>query len=192
MAPALKNICAVTDDQRGQPLSPSRSMTNTKLTVNGQQYDSPEAMPPEVRRMYEEAMRTMARLSASGQPGESTQVFTGQAGPLGASMVVNRVITVNDRTLGSIEELPPEARKLYEGAVMNASGQAIHRPKASIHVSINVVGPKAQTFDDSGGSPTPFPLPIDASSTEARIRAIPATLAVLILIGLVLWFFLGR
>src|SRR5438093_5837781 len=96
-------------------------MTTRKITVNGQQYDSPEAMPPDVRRMYEEAMRTVGPSLASGLSGGSTQVFTGRAGQsLGAS-VVNRVITVNDRTYGSVDELPPDVRKLYEDALKGAA-----------------------------------------------------------------------
>lgn len=165
-------------------------MIHNRITINGQHYDSPEAMPPDVRRMYEQAMRAMALSSASGQPGGSTQVFTGQAGDFGASMVVNRVIAVNDRTYGSVDELPPEMRKLYEDPARSASGQATHQPKTGLHVSINLAGPKVRT--DSGRSPTPVPLPIDASSTEARIRDIPASLAVLVVIVLVLWFLLGR
>ena len=32
-------------------------MANTKITINGQTYDGPEAMPPDVRHTYEKAMR---------------------------------------------------------------------------------------------------------------------------------------
>ena len=58
-------------------------MTSNRITINGQQYDSPEAMPPDVRRLYEEAMRTVRPSLASGQSGGRTQVFTGRAGQLG-------------------------------------------------------------------------------------------------------------
>jgi hypothetical protein len=84
-------------------------MAATRITINGQHYDSPDAMPPDVRRTYEEAMRTVGASPASGQDGGSTQVFMGQAGShLGASLVVNKIITVNDRTYGSVDELPPD------------------------------------------------------------------------------------
>ena len=87
-------------------------MANTRITINGQQYDNLEAMPPDVRRIYEEAMRTAGQSLASGQSGGSTQVFTGRAGQrLGASVVVNRVITVNNRTYRSIDELPPDVHR---------------------------------------------------------------------------------
>src|SRR2546426_12685731 len=97
-------------------------MTNTRITINGQQYDSPEAMPPDVRRTYEEAMRMVAPSLASGQSGGSTQVFTGRAGQhIGASVVVNKVITVNNRTYGSVDDLPPNVRQLYEDALKGAA-----------------------------------------------------------------------
>ena len=169
-------------------------MTQRTITINGQQYDSPEAMPPDVRRMYDEAMRTVGSSLASGQGGGSTQVFTGQAGHVGASVVVNRIITVNDRTYGSLDELPPEARQLYEDALKQATPHATH-PKTSVHLSVNLTGsagPPVRTLDDSNRPSTPLPLPIEPSSTESRLRSLPMSLAILIAIGLVLWFLLGR
>jgi hypothetical protein len=113
-------------------------MANTRITVNGQQYDSPEAMPPDVRRMYEEAMRAWGASRAGGSGG-GTQVFTGQVDPLGSGLVVNRIVTVNDRTYGSVDELPPEVRKVYEDALAGTSPQTTH--PTSLHVSVNVSGP---------------------------------------------------
>jgi len=36
---------------------------STRITINGQEYDSPEQMPPDVRQLYEQAM---ARAKAGG------------------------------------------------------------------------------------------------------------------------------
>jgi len=161
-------------------------MTNNRITINGQHYDSPEAMPPDVRRMYEEAMRTLGSSLASGQSGGSTQVFTGHAGQsIGASVVVNRVITVNDRTYGNVDELPPDVRQLYEDALKGRTAE-VSRPKTSVHVSLNMSG--RPSHDESN---TP-PLPIESSTTESTIRSLPTSLAITVVIGLVLWFFLGR
>jgi hypothetical protein len=74
-------------------------------------------------------------------------VYTGRSGGLGGSLIVNRTVTVNHRTYGSVHELPPELRQQ---------------------------------------------LPIEPSNLESRIRDIPVNLAILVVIGLVLWFFLGR
>ena len=164
-------------------------MANSRITINGQQYDGPEAMPPDVRRMYEEAMRALGQTLASGQGGGSSQVFTGQAGQhLGGNLIVNRTIAVNDRTYGSVHELPPEVRQQYEAALKGAAPQ-MTQPKTSLHVSVNVSGPGTL---DSHRPRTPVPLPTDPSSLESRIRNIPLDLAILIGIGLVLWALLGR
>jgi hypothetical protein len=164
-------------------------MTVNKITVNGQQFDSPEAMPPDVRLMYEKAMRTMASLPAGRASGGTTQVFTGHAGKLGASMVVNRIVTVNDRTFGSVDELPPDVRQLYEDALKTPG--TIH-PKTSLHVSVNVAGPEVRTVDGSGSRPTPPSFPIAGPSTETTLRRLPLSLAIIVVIGLVLWLLLGR
>ena len=165
-------------------------MDINKITVNGQQYDSPEAMPPDVRRVYDEAMRTAGASLAGGQSGGSTQVFTGQAGPLGASVVVNRIITVNNRTYGSIDQLPPDVRALYEDALKGATPQAGNaHPKSGVHVSVNLTRPPVRTLEDP--APT-VPLPIEASPTVSLIRSLPMTLAIIVVIGLVLWALLGR
>jgi len=163
-------------------------MTNNRITINGEQYDSPEAMPPDVRRMYEEAMRVAGPSVASGRSGGSTQVFTGRAGQrLGASVVVNKIITVNDRTYGSADELPPDLRKLYADALHGAAPQATH-PKTSLHVSVNITGPKGRTHEDSSSPATPAPI----DPTESNLRNLPISLAITIVIALILWTLLGR
>jgi hypothetical protein len=161
-------------------------MADTKITINGQQYDSPDAMPPEVRRMYEEAMKALA----GGPSGGSTQVFTGQAGQLGGKLVVNRVVTVNNRTYRSVDELPPGLRQQVEAALSGTAMQV--RPKTGLHVSVNMTGPQARSLDDPSMSRPPAPLPIEPSTLEARIRDIPVSLAILVVIGLVLWALLDR
>ena len=136
-------------------------------------------------------MRTVGQSLASGQGGGSTQVFTGRAGQrIDASVVVNRVITVNNRTYGSVDELPPDVRQRYEDALKGAA-QVTH-PRTSLHLSVNMGGPQVRTLDDSSRPPTPLPLPIEPSSTESTLRNLPMSLAITIVIGLVLWALLGR
>ena len=162
-------------------------MANTRITINGQQYDSPDAMPPDVRRTYEEAMRTLGSLP-SGQSGGSTDVVTGRVGHLGAEVVVNRTVTVNNRTPGSLDELPPDVRRQFEGALKGAQV----RPRTSVHLSLNMEGPQVRTLGDAGKARTPVPLPIESTSTEATIRGLPMSLAFIVAIALVLWYLLGR
>ena len=165
---------------------------STKITINGQQYDSPDAMPPDVRRTYEEAMRTAGSALESAKNDGKTQVFTGHAGPFGASVVVNRTIVVNDRKYGSVDELPPEMRQLYENAMKGGATSQTTHPKTHLHLSLNLDGPEVRTLHEPGKSPAPAPLPIDSSSTESKLRSLPVSLAIAIGIGLVLWALLGR
>jgi hypothetical protein len=50
-------------------------MGDIHITVNGQHFGSPDEMPPDVRRQYEEAMRRMESALA-GQGSGTTQVVT--------------------------------------------------------------------------------------------------------------------
>ncbi|HKQ58856.1 MAG TPA: hypothetical protein VJY35_13410 [Candidatus Eisenbacteria bacterium] len=158
-------------------------MTDHRITVNGQSYDSAESMPPDVRRAYEEALRTIGP-SRAGGPDGSTQVFTSRAGSFGANLVVNRTITVNDRTYGSVDDLPPDMRRLYEEALQ---GGSTRQARTGLHVSVNLAGPEIRTPGDSNTPPLPF-----ESSTESRLRRIPLSLAIFVVIALALWALLGR
>jgi len=164
-----------------------------RITINGQHYDNPDEMPPDVRRLYEQAMRTAESSLSGGQSGGSTQVFTSKAGDLGASLVVNRTVIVNDRTYGSVDELPPDVRRLYDDAVKSGNQQTgTAHPKTSFHVSVNFGGSQGRTGADSTRPGSPVPLPVESSHLESDIRRLPLSLAILIGIALVLWAFLGR
>ena len=166
-------------------------MASTKITINGQPYDSPEAMPPDVRRIYDEAMRSVGRSLPIGESGGTTQVVSGGTGDrLGGSVIVNRTITVNDRTYGSLDELPPDVRQQFEDAFKGAGMKM--RPRTSLHVSLNREGPQARGLVDAGKPPTHVPLPVEPSTLESRIRDIPVSLAILFLIALALWMLFGR
>src|SRR5438094_6639249 len=58
--------------------------SRTKITINGQSYDSVDQMPPEVRKQYETAMSMLADRDGNGIP----DVLEGKG------VVANRVSTV--------------------------------------------------------------------------------------------------
>jgi len=154
-------------------------MADSRITINGLHYDSPEAMPPDVRRAYEEALRTLGPGLATGG---STRVVTEHSGRLGGDVVVNRVVTVNQRAYGNIEELPPEVRRMYEDAMRGATSP-VTRPETSVHVSVNMT-------DDSSESNTRGLR--QTSDLESTIRGIPEALATLVILALIAWYFLSR
>jgi len=164
-------------------------MTSNRITINGQQYDNPESMPPDVRRIYEQAMRMAGTSLAGAQSDGKTSVFTSHVGHIGASAVVNQIITVNNRTYGSIDELPPDVRQFYDDALKVAGPQATH-PKISMNVSVNLTGPKGRTLGDPS-SPSMPPLPIEPSSNES-LRRLPISLAIAIFVALIFWALWGR
>ena len=164
-------------------------MSPSRITINGQHYDSPDEMPPDVRRMYEAALKAIETPQA-GRPSESTQVFTSLPDHgIHASFVVNRKFVVNNRTFKSADEMPPDVRQLYDAA-MKGTGAA--GAQAGFHVSVNTAGPEVRGFGGSNNTSSHCPLPVEPSDLESRIRKLPLSLAILVVIGLFLWATLGR
>src|SRR4051812_14736764 len=81
------------------------STSRTKITINGQSYESVDQMPPEVRKQYETAMSMLADRDGNGIPdvlegkGEGPKAFTS----------VSRVV-VNGKTFSTGEggEIRPD------------------------------------------------------------------------------------
>ena len=134
-------------------------------------------------------MRLIGPSLAGGMSGGNTRVFTTGLGQgVDANLIVNKVVTVNDRTHGSVNERPPDVRKQYEDALKGLTPQA--QSKASVHLLLNVDAPQVRHFGDHRKSPDPPPLPIEPSTLEERIRNIPVSLAIIVVIALILWAFL--
>lgn len=66
-----------------------------KIVINGQEYASPEELPPELRQVYEQAL---------ARQGNSPQVH----------ISTSSKFSINGQTYNSVDEMPEEARKLYE------------------------------------------------------------------------------
>jgi len=166
-------------------------MSTGRITVNGQHFDSPDEMPPEVRRMYEMALKAAPGL-AGGQTTESTtQVFGSPAG-LGMNVVRTTKIVVNKRSDGSLEKLPPDVRQLAEEALRDGAGS--QRPGVRVSVQIN----RPQGAEALASKPAPqsafvsgLVRPIEPSSVKSGLRSLLTTAAWLILGGLALRFLLG-
>jgi hypothetical protein len=77
----------------------------TKITVNGREYDSIDHMPPDVREIYSKAM---AALHEPGTANLSSLIKKDIV-----SHTVKESITYNGREYKSFDELPPEARALF-------------------------------------------------------------------------------
>jgi len=78
-----------------------------RIVINGREYSSLDAMPEELRRVYERAV------SAHGDP----------EGGGGAPAAKTRIV-IDGREYGSTEEMPPGIRAIYEGALAAAAAAA--------------------------------------------------------------------
>ena len=96
-----------------------------KILINGQAYDSPDAMPPEVREQYEAALRLAG---ASGQA-QTTIVRK------------NFIAMVNGKIVSSPSDLPPESRAELERLQATAGS-------TGVHTSITVNGAHYASIDD--------------------------------------------
>jgi hypothetical protein len=73
----------------------------TRIMFNGQEYASAEAMPEDVRKVYQQAL---AQLADAGHSGIPDVLERGGAGNVIG--IQNSSITVNGKTYGSVAEMP--------------------------------------------------------------------------------------
>jgi len=165
-------------------------MADHGITINGQHFASPDDMPPDVRRQYDEAMRLM-RPDAAG-PGGTTDVQTHSSGfGLSSNIVIRKTITMNGQTYKSIDEMPPEARQQIE-RVLKAQGLTGSTPPApGVYEAIEIRKPKA--LDRAAGAPPAAPyVPIEPSNFPFKVRDFVGGLIFWVVVGLVVLAFLSR
>jgi hypothetical protein len=91
----------------------------THIIFNGQEYDSPEAMPADVRKAYQELLDQLQDKDKNGIP----DVLQGR----GAGNVLGirqTSVTFNGRTLDDVRGLPAPVRRLIENAIGHGKGTA--------------------------------------------------------------------
>ena len=83
-----------------------------KIVFNGQEYASVDAMPPDVRKQYDDVMQMLSDSDRSGLARRVINVKTS----------AKTRITVNGKEYHSAAELPPDLRAAYEKALAGATG----------------------------------------------------------------------
>jgi len=142
----------------------------TRITINGREVDHPEALPPEVRRAYEDAMR-------------------GVSGPRDGVVVENQIV-VNGQTFRGPDDMPPEVRRLYEDAMAQV--------RRGPGITVTHTGPTFSIGFGRGGRPASprvsggTPRPIEPTVFESNLRNAVIGLALTVIGGLVAWALLGR
>ena len=72
-----------------------------RVVFNGREYSSVEEMPPDVRRVYEDAMASVAALDKAG----------GSGGP---HIRITTRLVVNGKEYSNVHEMPPLIRTAFE------------------------------------------------------------------------------
>ena len=112
-----------------------------KIVFNGAEYDSVDAMPPDVRKQYEVALETLRK--SGGE--EILSVLQRDMGVTGAHIKATfREIVVNGKKYDSVDAMPPDVRRTYE--------QAMARTKAPVVSATRAIRPPPPPEDEPRGS----------------------------------------
>ena len=132
----------------------------TRITVNGVEYDSVDAMPADVRRMYDQLVSQFPDLADRGGSGVP-EIIQQELGPLKISTTVRKKIVVNGRSYDDEASMPPEVLQVFEEAMLEARahGRAVKRDDVRMSFRITPAS------GDTG-----MPAPIEPVSPEGRLR----------------------
>ena len=147
-----------------------------KIVFNGKEYDSVDAMPPDVRKEYEVALETLRK--SGGE--EILSVLQRDMGVSGTHIKATyREIVVNGKKYDSVEAMSPDVRRAYEQAMARLApgGGAARRPPVA-----PVPGPAARAI-------RPPPMVEDAEPRGGGLWRIPFWIAVG---AVVAWWLLRR
>ena len=140
----------------------------TRIFFNGQQYDSPEAMPPDVRAAYQKVLAQLADTDKNGIP----DVLEGNRTARNVIGVRHSSISINGREYKNLDDMPPPVRILYEKVMKQVDRNRNGLPDA---LETRVSGPEAQL------------LTVEETGRVSRSR--PALLVALLVGGLVVLYF---
>ncbi len=144
----------------------------SKITFNGVEYESPDQMPPEVRKSYE---RVMAMASDSSLGGPNVATITKTSGK----------IVFNGVEYKSPDEMPPDVRESYDKVTgfLSANGPRENQGGP-------LIGKSAATFQISGQPAPAVRSPLNLSRPAVSAGGAPSnprmTVAVAIIIALAL------
>jgi hypothetical protein len=173
-------------------------MSPAKITINGREYDSPDEMPPDVRHLYEGAMR-QALPALKDQDGNGVPDLLEGAGSGRARTFLSSRITVSGKTYRGVEEMPPEVRETYEQAMASPASPGGPVKKNEFFLSFGISRGARPWSDAPGPSQSaasqPLPSmasPIEPAGAQSRVQALLVFLAGALAAGLAFWIFRAR
>ena len=106
-----------------------------KIVFNGAEYDSVEAMPPDVRAQYDKVLESLKQTGGDEVLSALQRVSSGTGGVSGTIKTTYREIVVNGKKYGSLGDMPADVRRLYEQALGRAGvgvgvGGDLNRPSS--------------------------------------------------------------
>lgn len=102
-----------------------------KIVFNGAEYDSVDAMPPDVRAQYDKVLESLKKTGGDEVLLALQRVSSGSGGLSGTIKTTYSEIVVNGKKYGSVGEMPSEVRRLYEQALGQAgAGAGLNRPSS--------------------------------------------------------------
>jgi hypothetical protein len=113
-----------------------------RITFNGQEYDSPDAMPPDVRQLYDLMSGMLADQDGDGMP----DMFEGMAGNNASITTQTTQFVVDGKVYTNLDQMPPEARQRYEQTMrrFDADGDGVFDILASVSSGAAPAAPAAQ------------------------------------------------
>ena len=85
----------------------------TRIVFNGVEYSSPDDMPAEVRKTYDQALAMLADADLDGTP-DAVERARSKQNVIG---IDHTIISVNGETYHGVDEMPPGIRSAYEQAM---------------------------------------------------------------------------
>jgi hypothetical protein len=102
---------------------------NTKITVNGREYDSIDQMPESDRKAYEQAISVLADRDGNGVPdileGASTRIDSSSSRGAVTSVVTKSRFVVNGQEYDRWEDVPPAMQAMFKTAGVGSEASAI-------------------------------------------------------------------
>ena len=160
-----------------------------KITVNGVTYDSIEALPADVRRVYEQAMAKLPGLADRDGDGVP-DILQGEGLSVRHGITVRKKLVVNGTTYDDECAMPPDVRRTYETAMraVRAGEPTVKRNEIKLSFEFrkgSEVPPSSQS-----GSNTPMLRPIEPSDPFGKGFRVALTIAACI--GAVVIWYLKR
>lgn len=124
-----------------------------RITVNGVTYENVDAMPPDVRQLYDQSLANVPELAHRDAEGIPDLVKRGGF-PAGHETVVRKKFIVNGQEYDDMNALPPDVRQAYDTAMRSAAAGGPAVKHNEIKISFQLSGPGI-SFRKTFGNLTP-------------------------------------